>query len=162
MNKKTIWFKEWVYPILVPLIVTLITLRIITPVPPLLDIVVEEYYEVSPSIDGYLEFAIKNPQQFKINIYTIGYKFSWEDHNPIGMNYTPIKTPTIISEINETNLRQSQIITLNPAGQGEDSIIQRPKIRTPASGANSLEIEIKTDRGTVSKKVTLFVINKNE
>ena len=161
MGQKINWFKEWIYPILAPLIVTVVTIAIIMPIfipsSPILDIVIRDYYKVESSIEPSLEFVLKNTQTFKITIYSVGYIFSWEDHVPKGMKYVPLPVP----KITDNQSTKDEYIILNPAGQENDSLIKKLKIKTPAEGTHSLEIIVDTDRGIITKKITLFVEEDN-
>lgn len=154
--------KEWVYPILAPIIVAYITISILTPSPPILDVSTERYYQVSPEIEGTLSILIKNPNNYEVDIYTIGYIFSWEDHNPLGINYALIKPATINSnEKDNEKFREPSVITLGSSGFESNSILEEPKIKTPSEGNHILTIVIDTNKGIVTKDIPIIVIKKS-
>jgi len=159
-------FKEWAYPIIVPLLITLITINFITPNPPVLDVVAREYYDVPSSTDVALEYLIKNPNSYKITVYTpIGYKFTWSDRNPDGKQFVPIANPTLITigSSDKTEQQGSKLI-LNPAGNEGDSKLMNLKFKTPPKTENIqvLSIILDTDRGKITKEIRLNVVSMGE
>ncbi len=160
-------FKSWIYPILVPIITTVLIFFImnnfVNP-PDVLDISVMEFYNVPASSDVQLSFLITNQNSAKLVVHSLGYQFGWTDPNPIGQNFTPIETPRIYS-INDTNINsKNNEIILNGAGQDGDSKIMTVVFKSPPESSNlyTFKIIADTDKGKIIKEVKLNSIRAIE
>jgi len=154
------WFKNWIYPFLVPIITTIVIFLLMNNLlnpQKILDISAGDYYEVPASTDVSLPFLIKNVNQYKITIYNpIGYRFTWIDYNPQGVNFTTITNPKIQPSTNNENVFNKNTI-LNVAGQEDDSKLISVTFKSPPASESThiLKIIIKTDHGEVTKEVRL-------
>ena len=168
-KQKLVFFKDWVYPILAPIlvavIITLLTNNILNPTP-IIDIVARDYYDIPASTDVNLEFFIKNPNQYKITVHNpISYRFTWSDYNPKGNAFIPIAVPKIEPVINDSQINQVQNeinneIILNSAGREGDSVRLYVKFRSPPTTdkIQILTIIVNTEKDEVIKEIRLNVV----
>lgn len=159
-KEKIIWFKEWIYPILAPIIVAILIFLIMNNAlnpPKIIETSLYDYYSVPASTDISLPFWISNSNNEKLTIFSIGYKFSWVDHNPEGQTFVSINPPQLnpVGNIN-TNQSSNEKI-LNSVGQEGDSIQERVTFKSPpqSNSLYNLIVVINTNKGEITKEVKL-------
>jgi hypothetical protein len=159
-KEKINWFKEWVYPILAPIVVAILIFFLMNNAlnpQKVLETSLSDYYTVPASTDTSLSFWISNSNNEKLTIFSVGYKFSWIDHNPEGQTFVSISPPQLnpVENINE-NKNANEII-LNSVGQEGDSIQERVTFKAPPKSDNlyNLIIIINTNRREITKEIKL-------